>query len=200
MTRTHRYWRIKEIPSTTFDDLPKYLGVCITPTQDVQLPRRKWEGYLKNVGHLKPIQKVQAIRHVVTAKIQYYLHLSDHGLEEARKINRLVRKYVKKILPLLKWTSNAWVHHRDVTTDFVISTASSRSTTSNKMKMSQDKISQSIGDILQPTNTERLVTGLQNIDYKKEEMMKRRVKTIEQQNNGKALTTIINSKHKRSWL
>ena len=77
-------------------------------------------------GQLKPIQKVQAIRHVVTAKIQYYLHLSDHGLEEARKINRLVRKYVKKILPLLKWTSNAWVHHRDVTTDFVISTASSR--------------------------------------------------------------------------
>lgn len=49
VTRTHRYWRIKEIPSTTFDDLPKYLGVCITPTQDVQLPRRKWEGYLKNV-------------------------------------------------------------------------------------------------------------------------------------------------------
>ena len=68
------------------------------------------------------------------------------------------------------------------------------------MKMSQDKISQSIGDILQPTSTERLVTGLQNIDDKKEEMMKRRVKTIEQQNNGKAVTTIINSKHKRSWL
>ena len=144
---------------------------------------------------------MQAIRHVVTAKIQYYLHLSDHGLEEARKINRLVRKYVKKILPLPKWTSNTWVHHRDVTTDFVISTASSRSTRTNKMKMSQDKIFQSTGDILQPTNTERLVTlGLQNIDDKKEEMMKRRVKTIEQQNNGKAVTTIINSKHKRSWL
>ena len=82
---------------------------------------------------------MQAIRHVVTAKIQYYLHLSDHGLEETRKINRLVRKYVKKILPLPKWSSNTWVHHRDVTTDFVISTVSSRSTTSNKMKMSQDK-------------------------------------------------------------
>ena len=69
------------------------------------------------------------------------------------------------------------------------------------MKMSHDKISQSIGDKLEPTNTERLVRlGLQNIDNKKEETMKRRAKTLEQQNNRRALTTMLSSKHKRSWL
>lgn len=69
------------------------------------------------------------------------------------------------------------------------------------MKMLQDKISQSIGDKLELTTTERLVRlGLQNIDNKKEGMMKRRVKTLEKQNNGKALTTMLSSKHKRSWL
>ena len=39
VTRTHRYWGIVHIPSITSDDLPKYLVVCITPTEDVQLPR-----------------------------------------------------------------------------------------------------------------------------------------------------------------
>ena len=194
-----------EIPSITFDDLPKYLGVYITPTGNVQLPRQTWEDYLQNIikSHLNPIQKVQAIRQVVTVKIQYHLRLSDHGLEEARKINRLVHKYVKKILHLLTWTSNAWIHHREGCniTDLVVSIAISRSTASNKMKMSQDKISQSIGDKLEPTNTERLVRlGLQSIDNKKEEMMKRRAKTLEQQNNGRTLITMLSSKQKRSWL
>ena len=39
VTRLHRYWEIEHIPSITFDDLPKYLGVCITPTGDIQLAR-----------------------------------------------------------------------------------------------------------------------------------------------------------------
>ena len=91
---------------------------------------------------------------------------------------------------------------KDVTSlTFIVSTAVTRSTASNKMKMSHDKISQSIGDKLEPTNTERLVRlGLQNIDNKKEETMKRRAKTLEQQNNRRALTTMLSSKHKRSWL
>ena len=115
VTSTHRYWGIVEIPSITFDDLLKYLGVQITPTGNVQLPRKTWEDYLQNFtkSHFNPIQKVQAISQVVTAKLQYHLRLSDHGLEEVRKINRLVRKYVKKILHLPTWVSNAWIHHRE---------------------------------------------------------------------------------------
>ena len=114
VTRTHRYWGNVEIPSITFNDLPKYLGVCITPTGNVQLPRKKCEDYLQNIAksYLNPIQKVQVIRQVITAKIQYNLRLSDHGLEEVRKLNKLVCKYVK-IFHLPTWTSNAWIHHRE---------------------------------------------------------------------------------------
>ena len=124
VTRTHRYWGNVEIPSITFDDLLKYLGVCITPTGNVQLPRKKCEDYLQNIAksHVNPIQKVHVIRQVITAKIQYHLRLSDHGLEEVRKLHRLVRKYV--ILHLPTWTSNAWIHHREGCNimNFVVST------------------------------------------------------------------------------
>ena len=112
VTRTHRYWGNVEIPSITFD------------TGNVQLPRKKCEDYLQNIAksHLNPIQKVHVIRQVITAKIQYHLRLSDHRLEEVRKLNRLVRKYV--ILHLPTWTSNAWIYHREGCNimNFVVST------------------------------------------------------------------------------
>lgn len=78
-----------------------------------------------------------------------------------------------------------------------MTTAISRSKASNKMKISKDKITQAVGDRIEPANSERLVRlGLQNANDKKEEVMKSLTKTLEQQNNGKALTTALNSKHK----
>ena len=96
----------------TFKDLVKYLGVEIQPDVSVKLPRATWETYLKNLAavHLNPIQKVNALCQVIVAKTQHELRLSDHGLEEARKINHLIRMYVKRILHLLTWTSNNWIH------------------------------------------------------------------------------------------
>ena len=93
----------------------RYLGVDIRPDGSVKLPKATWENYLKNLeaAHLNPIQKIDAIRQIIVAKIQYQLRLSDHGLEESRKINRLIRKSVKKILHLPTWTSNNWIHHRN---------------------------------------------------------------------------------------
>ena len=102
VTEKHRQWGSEDIPSITFEDLVKYLGVEIRPDGSVKIPRATWETYLKNLAaaHLNPIQKVDAIRQIIIEKIQYQLRLSDHGLEESRKINRLIRKYVKKILHL----------------------------------------------------------------------------------------------------
>ena len=72
ITRVHRQWGTIDIPVINFEDLPKYLGVDITPIGNVRLPRKKWEGYLQNIAkcNLNPIQKVQAFRQVITAKIQ----------------------------------------------------------------------------------------------------------------------------------
>ena len=51
-----------------------------------------------------PLQKVQAIRQVVYAKMLYQIRLSDHGLEMARKLDKLLQNEVKKILHLPSWT------------------------------------------------------------------------------------------------
>ena len=69
------------------------------------------------------------------------------------------------------------------------------------MKTSTDKIARYTGDLITPLNDERLVRlNLQNINNKRETVMKHLETQIERQNIGKALMTMIRSKHKRSWL
>ena len=125
----------------------------------------------------------------------------DHGLEEARKINRLIRKYVKKILHLATWTSTSWIHHRNgcIIPDLVASTMITRINATLKMKTSTDAIVQQTGDVLTPLNEERLMRlNLDKSSSKGEEAMKKLENQIETQNNGKALLTAMRSKLKRS--
>lgn len=49
ITKVHRQWDSADIPSITFEYLPKYLVVNITPTEVVRFPRKKQEGYLQNI-------------------------------------------------------------------------------------------------------------------------------------------------------
>ena len=139
---------------------------------------------------------------MLVAKIQYQLHLSDHGLQEARKINRLIRKYVKKILHLPTWTSTSWMHDRNGGNipDLVTTTMISTSKASTKMKTSTDRIVRYTFDLITPLNDKRLVRLDLRNNQKKEEVRKPLEKNIEFQNNGKALMTAIQSKHECSWL
>ena len=75
MTAIDRRWGNKEIPSITFQDLGKYLGVELHPDGSVKLPRQLWEKYLENLrqSHVNPIQKIEAIRQLLIAKVQYQL-------------------------------------------------------------------------------------------------------------------------------
>ena len=138
MTKHQQQWGEETIPSITFKELVRYLEVDIQHDGNVKLPRALRESNLRNLvkSHLNPIQKVEAIRLVLVAKIQYQLRLTDPGLEEARKINRLIRKYVKKILQLPTWTSASWMHHRNGCNiqDLVTTIMISRSKASTKMK------------------------------------------------------------------
>ena len=43
ITETHRWWGQEKIPSITFKDLVKYLGVEISPEGLIRLPRKRWE-------------------------------------------------------------------------------------------------------------------------------------------------------------
>ena len=154
--KSHRQWGTDSIPSITFKDLVKYLGVEIQPDRTVKLPRALWKRYLKNlsIAHLNPIQKVEGIRQVIVAKIQHQLKLSDHRFEETKKINRLIWKYVKKILHLPTWTNTTWIHHRNRCNipDLLTTTMIKRAKATTKMKISKDKIAQCTGDVLTPIN------------------------------------------------
>lgn len=171
----------------------------------LKLPRALRKGYLDNLlgVNLNPIQEVEAIRQVIVAKIQYQLKLSDHGFEEARKINQLIRKYVKKILHLRTWTSTAWIHHQNGynISNLLTTTMITRTKSTTKMKISKDKITQHTGDALTPITNKRLIRlDLQNPTNKREEVMKRLEDQLGCQNNEKALVTSLKSRHKRIWL
>ena len=214
MTETHRYWgpsateadrEANRIPSITFKDLVKYLGVEIQPDGSVRLPRKQWETYLQNLrrSHLNPIQKIEAIRQVVVAKIQYHLRLSDHGLEEARKLNRLIRKAVKEILHLPTWTATVWIHHQNGANipDLTTTTMISRCKATRKMKLSTDPAARATGDELAPQDEDRLARlNLINAPNMKEEHQRHLEEQLVRQNNGRAMTTMMSSKHRRTWL
>ena len=205
ITKHHRKWGDEEIPPINFEDLARYLGVEFQPDGNIRLPRALWILYLENLSkaHLNPIQKIEAIRQTLVSKIKYQLRLSGHGLEEARKMNWLIRKYVKKILHLPTWTSTSWIHHRNGCNipDLVASTMITRINATLKMKTSTDAIVQQTGDVLTPLNEERLMRlNLDKSSNKGEEAMKKLENQIKTQNNGKALLTAMRSKHKRSWL
>ena len=171
----------------------------------MKLPRKTWDLYLTNISatHLNPIQKEDAIRQVIIAEIQYQLRLSDHGLEEGRKINRLIRKHVKKILHLPTWVSNNWIHQRNGGNipDLVTATMITRHKTTAKMKTSEDTASRHTGDQIHPMNEERLLRlRLLNKDNKKEHFYKTLEEQLQKTNNGKSLVTAIQSRHKKQWL
>ena len=149
-----------------------------------------WITYLENLtrAQLNPIQNVDAIRSTIAPKIQYQLRLSDHGLEEARKLTRILRKYVKKILYLPTWTSTSWLHHSNGCNipDLKTTVMSSRTKATTKMMISKDKTAQFTGEQLNPTNEERLTRlNLLQHSNKKDEMMKRYEQDLQKQNNGK---------------
>ena len=204
MTTIHRRWGNEEIPSITFQDLVKYLGVELHPDGSVKLLRQLWEKYLENLrqSHLNPIQKIEAIRQVLIAKIQYQLRLSDHGLKEERKLNRVIRKYVKKILHLPTWTATSWIHHRNGANvpDLVTTTMISRAKATAKMKTSTDPAARATGDILLPTHEERLQRLNLHGQNKKEQSYKKMEEKLEKMNNGRAIVTAMNSRHRKNWI
>ena len=43
----------------------------------------------------------------------FQLQLFKHGLEGARKLDRIIRAKMKEILHLLTWTSTDWIHSKE---------------------------------------------------------------------------------------
>ena len=77
------------IPSINFEKLGKYLGLHINHASKVELLRKLWKLYLERIKKscLTVFQKIRVIKEVIGRKILFHLRLSNHGLEEARKLD-----------------------------------------------------------------------------------------------------------------
>ena len=103
------------MPSINFKKLGKYLGLQTDRTEKVELPRSSRKLYLERIKNscLTVFQQIRVIKEVISSKILFQLRLLDHRLEEARKLDRIIRAKVKEILHLPPWTSTDWIHSKD---------------------------------------------------------------------------------------
>ena len=135
--------------------------------------------------------------------MSYFSYLSHHGLEEAWKLNRLIRGAVKKILHLPSWMLSDWLYHRHGANipNLLVSTMISRKRTSQKMNISSDPISQYTGDQIDPINGERLQRlSIINTSTAKKEVRRQRKERLSKQNNGHLIVTTFASKTSKDWI
>ena len=80
----------------------------------VELPRNLWKVYLKRIKKscLTVFPNIQVIKEVIRDKMLFQLRLSNHGLEEERKLDRMIRAKVKEILHQPRWSSTDWIHSK----------------------------------------------------------------------------------------
>ena len=203
ITREHRWWDNLPIPSLDFEKL-QYLGVHIRHDGKIALPRSVWKTKLEPIMpcYLTPIQKVQVLRQSICSIILFQLRLSDHGLEDARKINRLIRGAVKRILHLPSWTSSDWLHHHHGANipDILVTTMTVRKRASEKMKLSKDPISRYVADQIDHINGDRLRhLKISDTGVAKKIVTSQRERMV-RQNNGCFMVTTFASKTSRAWL
>ena len=82
--------------------------------------------------------------------------MPDHGLEVARKLDRMIQKAVKEILHLPTWVSTDWIHHRHGANipNLLRIAMLSRKKASEEIKKSDDPIARTVGDRIDPLNGE----------------------------------------------
>ena len=161
ITEIHRhYWKGQQIPSINFEKLGKYLGLHINHAGKVELPRKLWKLYLERIRKscLTAFQKIRVIKEVICCKMLFQLRLSNHGLEEAGKLDRIIRGKEKEILHLPTWTSTDCLHSKEGLGLVVLQSNAmiARKKASEKMLLSNDKISEVVAPEINPVNGERL--------------------------------------------
>ena len=207
VTKGHQHWRGQAMPSINFEKLGKYLGLQTDHTEKVNLPRNLWKLYLERIRSscLTFFQNIRVIKEVMSSKILFQLRLSDHGSEEARKLDRIIRAKVKEILHLPSWTSTDWIRSKEglglIELQSTVMLARKRA--SEKMLKSDDSLAQAVAVEIDPVNgdcLERLRLHNINTSQRKTEWANRRLNRLQKINNGRAITTMTKSKHTRDWL
>ena len=207
VTEEHRKWNHQSIASLEFEKLAKYLGVKIQQDGNILLQRKKRELHIDQLkrSHLTSLQKVQAIRKTICGRIVYQLWFSDHWLEVARILDRMIRKAVKEILHISTWVWTEWIHHRHGANipNLMRNAMLCRKKLSEQMKKSDDPIVRTVGNSIDPFYGERLEKLEKNSSNKrkvKDEEWKKSEERIEKQSNGKEIIAMFKRKVTQSWM
>ena len=207
VTEEHRYWKELGIPSLTYDNFAKYLGMMLKPNGKAEIPWDKWNGWLENLrkASLKPEQKIVSLKEIVIPKMIHQLRLGSVGISQLKKLNIKIRVWFKKILHLPQWTPNEWVHGRfggalhDITNLIV----ACRKKASENMLKSEDKIASDIGmklSVRHDADLRRLKVDHLNHLSRKVHWESERKEKWSRRINGTALTTMTLSTVKREWI
>lgn len=206
VTIVHRKWGGENIPSLTFNDLGKYLGVKLSPLGDVVLPFEQWRDWFTNLKRsaLKVEQKLEVIRSSICAMIFYVLRVSNARITHLRKVDVLLRRWYRVLTHVPVWCPNAWIHHvgggaMPCLTELVVK---SRMKAVTKMLTAVDDVAMKVGMEIEGRCTE----DLRKLDFHdrlsafKKAMNDRRVESLKKVPNGTALVTMVKSYVQRRWL
>ena len=119
-----------------------------------------WKLYLERIKKscLNVFQKVRVIKEVISSKIWFQLRLSDYDLEEARKLDRIIRAKVKEIFHLPSWMPTDWIHSKDGLglMELQSTVMMARKKISEKMLLLEDTVAQAVAAEIDPINGEQL--------------------------------------------
>lgn len=207
ITDKHRKWKGNLLPSMTYEDLPKYLGVKFTPRGDIAIPWTQWDEWLENLrkAPLKPEQKVFGLKNTVIPKMLHQLRLANTGITKLKLLNTKIKKWFKKVMHLPEWTPDAWVNGKfgGALQDILKLVLSCRKKASTNMSNSTDKIAATVGaqeDLHNEANLARLGTEHLSNAAMKTHWERMREEQWSNVTNGRALTTMTKSVVKRDWL
>ena len=198
-------WGDTPIPPMSHAEMAKYLGCSFNIHGDINIPSEQWSTWLENIqkAPLKPDQKARAIKNATVPRLTHILRLSRCGTCQLRKIERQVRKSLKRCLHLPEWTPNAWIHCNTggglPNLTEVIVTA--RVKAWRKMTLSTDFCISETAKMMNPyilKLKKNLKCQLIPAKKMKAAFHKKRLESLETVMNGKALSTMASQR--RPWL
>ena len=144
ITKVHQYWKGQPIPNINFEKLGRDLRLYINHEGRVKLPRNLWKVCLERIRKscLTVFQKIQFFKEVICNKILFQLRLSNHGLEEAKRLDWIIRAKAKEILQLRSMSFTDWIHSKEHLglIELQSNPLVARKKTSEKMLLSDDTV------------------------------------------------------------
>ena len=208
VTRIHRWWgtraNAEPIPSMTFVELAKYLGLRFRPNGEVAIPLDDYDKWRSNVKKscLKPEQKIDILKSTIIGRMDYVLRLAGPRGSTLRKLDRANRIWAKKVLHLPMSTPNVFMHGKQGVglCELAKEIPLRRRKAWETMMENQDAVARITAiDMEKDVFRDVRVGGVERT-RNSEHLERERPIALGKLTNGKALETIYRSDVNRPWL